>query len=67
MKRKGFYFIAETLRATKPDQDEATEQEQWLWESFVETFGRRLEANYERFDKARFFSACGYGPDNTPR
>lgn len=60
MMKKDFIFIADVLASVNPiaaDRLTVTASEEW--EATVHYFAIELGRNFPRFDKAKFYAACG--------
>ena len=57
MNRRDFVSVARSLRATRPDAEDAIARQQWEWtvDRLAEDFG----ASCAHFDAAKFLKAAG--------
>jgi hypothetical protein len=61
MTKRDFILIAETLKNERPDRDGTkwADGARDLWSTTVLAFANALATKNPRFDKERFFDACG--------
>jgi hypothetical protein len=59
MSAKDFKFIAKTLSNLRVEAEKNGSDWQVCWETTRNEFARRLASDNPRFDRAKFFDACG--------